>query len=215
MSATKPLMRKRKHWRDELNEWTSPVLANLLWVLVSIPLLTIPLALSGLMAVMYHWVRSRRVDVWTMFFNTIRQTWMKCYLLALIDLVIGGFIVLNLLIILQMETNNIIGRISLGATLLSLFIFIVANVPAWVLVAVWNAPFRQIIKVAVKLVFINPIWAILTGLGFIAPFAFTLILPTAVLVTLTGAVAAAIAARGTDYLIRPHLPNNQMDLIDI
>jgi len=213
MSATKSPM--RNHWRDELNVWTSPVLANMLWVLVSIPLLTLPLALSGLLGTMYHWTRSRRVDVWTLFLMTIRKTWKKCYLLALVDLVVGGFIVLNLLIILQMDTTAILPRVSLGATLLSLFVFLVANVPAWVLVAVWDASFRQIITAAVKLVFLNPFWTLLTGLGFIAPVGLSLLLPQAVFITLTGAIAGGLAARGTDYLMRSYLPDGQMTLIDV
>jgi len=213
MSATNEPM--RTHWRDQLDYWTSPVLANMLWVLGSILVLTMPLALVGLLATMYHWTKYRRTDVFAIFLKTIRETWRKAYFLALVDVVIGGVIVLNLLLFLQMDTTALLPRLSLGATLLTIFVFVMANVPAWTLVAVWDAPFKQIIRTAVQLVFINPFWAIVTGVCFVLPLLFALVLPVAFFITLTGALAGAVAARGTDHLLDTSLPDNPITLNDV
>ncbi|MGJ3237133.1 MAG: DUF624 domain-containing protein [Anaerolineae bacterium] len=205
----------RRHWRDEFDVWSSPILANLLWILVSIPLLTMPLALVGLLAVMFHWVDDRRTQVFSIFFNTIRQTWHKCYMLLALDLLVGGFLILNVLIFLEMDITQWLPRISLGATIFTLFIFLMANILAWVLIAVWDAPFKRIVTFAIRLVFVNPFWTVITGGCAILPFLFSLVLPAAVFVTVTGALAAAIAARGTHYLMRTYLPESQYTLLDV
>ena len=155
------------------------------------------------------------LHIFKIFFTTIRKTWYKCYLLALIDVVVGGFILLNLYIFFQMDTNALLPRLSFGVTLLTLFIFVVANVPAWVLVAVWDVPLKRIISFSVQLVFINPFWTSVTGICFALPFLFALTLPAAFFVTIVGAVSGAIAAYGTSYLMRTYLPDPQMNLIDI
>ena len=203
------------HWRDDLDVWVSPVLANLIWVMLSIPIITMPLAFVGLLAVMFHWMRDRRTQVFSIYFNTIKQTWRKAYALALVDVLVGGFLLLNISIFLQMDMSQWLPRISLGATVFALAIFLVANVVAWVLVAVWDAPLKLIIRRAIELVFINPFWTVIMALCFYVPFAFSLVLPVAVFMTVMGALAGAIASHGTRYLMTQYLSSSQMNLLKV
>ena len=202
-------------WLEEFDVWSSPILANMLWVLFSIPVLTMPLALSGLLAVMYHWVNDRHTQVFSIFFNTIRKTWRKSYLLAFLDLIVGGFLCINLLLTLSMDLTMFLPRLSLAATGFSLSFFIIANVPAWVMVAVWDVPLKRTIIFSVQLVFANTIWMMAMGICFMLPFLFSLMLPAAVFITATGAIAAAVACYGTTHLMQQYLPKNQIALIDV
>src|SRR5690606_14266901 len=102
--------------RDDLEVWSSPVLANMLWVLLSIPLITMPLAFVGLLATMFHWMDDRNTRVFTHFFGTIRQTWHKAYAILLLDILVGAFLYSNLLIIQAMDSSNIFALLSAGVT---------------------------------------------------------------------------------------------------
>jgi uncharacterized membrane protein YesL len=208
-------MKLKKGWRDDLDTWASPVFANMLWVLLSIPVLTMPLALAGLLAVMFHWSDDRRTQVFSIFFGTIRRVWIKCYLLFALDLVVGGFIALNALVFTRMELTNVLALLSLSATLFTTVVFLAFNVPAWVLVSTWNAPLNKILPFCLRLVFAQPFWTIALGIAFVLPFMISLTLPVAVFIVLTGAVSACIACRGTTSLVKKYIPREEFNLLDV
>jgi uncharacterized membrane protein YesL len=210
-------MKLKQGWRDNLDTWANPVFANMLWVLLSIPILTMPLALVGLLAVMFHWIDDRRTQVLSIFFGTIRRVWIKAYILFALDLVGGGFIYLNTLIFTQMELTNILALLSLSATLFTMIVFVAFNIPAWVMVATWDAPLNRILPFCIRLVFAQPFWTILLGIVFVLPFAITLLwmLPTALFITVIGAIAAYIACRGTVFLVQKYIPRDEFKLLDV
>jgi uncharacterized membrane protein YesL len=210
-------MKLKSGWRSDLDTWVSPVFANMLWVLLSIFIITMPLALVGLLAVMFHWIDDRRTQVFSIFFGTIRRVWVKAYLLFALDLVIGGFIALNALIFTRMELalTNPLALLSLSATLFTTIIFVAFNVPAWTMVATWDAPLNKILPFCIRLVFAQPFWTIALGIAFVLPFVISLMLPVAVFIVLTGAVAAYIAGRGTMFLVQKYIPRDEFKLIDV
>ncbi len=205
----------KKQWRDDLDTWASPIMTNLLWVLFCMPLITIPLALAGLFACMYHWMDDRRTQVFSIFFGTIRKVWLKAYMLFVLDLLIGGFLVFNFLIFMQMELNPL-SLISLGTTLISTVIFLAANIPAWVLLAVWDVPFKQTVTLSIKLVILQPFWTIAMVVIFVILTALTLLVfPAAVLVTVTGAFAGYIASFGTKHIVSQYINGSEFQLLDV
>ncbi|MEO8393584.1 MAG: DUF624 domain-containing protein [Chloroflexota bacterium] len=53
---------------DLLDKAGTFVLANLFWVLLSIPIVTLPIATAGLFATMSFWVRGKSPEVFRNFF---------------------------------------------------------------------------------------------------------------------------------------------------
>ncbi|MEQ8674863.1 MAG: DUF624 domain-containing protein [Aggregatilineales bacterium] len=200
-------------FRDDLEVWSSPVLANMLWIMLCLLVITIPLAFVGLLATMFHWMDDRNTRVFTIFFSAIRQTWQKAYAVALMDILIVSFLYFNLLIIQAMDSSDILVFLSRGVTLITLVIFLMVNVYIWVLVAIWDVPLKQILKFSIQLVFAQPIWSFVTCLGFIATFVFSTILPSAAFIICVGAIAAYVACRGTWFVVTKYVPADQFALI--
>lgn len=191
----------RTHWLDDLNRWSTPVMANLLWVVLSIPVLTIPLALVGLLAVMFRWMDERDAPLFTVFFGTIRRTWHKCYLVATLDLLLGGLVYFNLLMFQVMDMSDILAFLSRSVTFYFAVLLIIFNVYVWTLLAVWDKPLKHILKFSLQLLFAQPLWSIVIAIAVISPPIVSTIMPAAVWVTVTGAISAYIACRGTWFVV--------------
>lgn len=203
----------KKHWREDFDIWASPVLANMLWLMFSVFVITVPLGIVGIIAVMFHWMDDRRTQVFSIFFSTIRQVWLKSYLLLILNVLVGGFLLFNLHIISQMPLTDPLAILSLGTTLVISVVFLSICVPAWVLVATWDAPLKSILIFSVQLVFAHPLWMVGSMIAFVSVFVVSLILPAAVFITVTGAIAAYIACWRTFTLVYKY--NNNFQLIDI
>jgi uncharacterized membrane protein YesL len=195
----------RTHWLDDFNRWSTPVLANLLWVVLSIPVVTIPLALVGLLAVMFRWMDERDTALFTVFFGTIRRNWRKSYLVALLDILLGSLVYFNLLVFQVMDMNNVLAFLSRSVTFYFAILLIIYNVYVWTLLAVWDKPLKHILKFSLQLLFTQPLWSILIAVAVITPPIVSTIMPTAVWVTLTGAVSAYIACRGTWFIVTKYI----------
>src|SRR5512143_1135267 len=98
-------------WWDRIS---SVVLPNLLWIFVSLPLVTIPVATAGLFAAISPLVRHKPVEALHSFFGGVRQYWLKSTLIGLADLVVGGLAVLNLSVFARMDTSSPLTWLSLS-----------------------------------------------------------------------------------------------------
>ncbi|HEX2907050.1 MAG TPA: YesL family protein, partial [Phototrophicaceae bacterium] len=63
-------------FREHLDKWSMFILANLLWALLSIPLITFPAATAGLFATMSRWVRGKPPELFQEFFGGMRRYWL-------------------------------------------------------------------------------------------------------------------------------------------
>jgi uncharacterized membrane protein YesL len=203
----------KKDLRDDLEIWSSPILANMLWIILSIPMITVPLAFVGLLATMFHWMDDRNTRVFTIFFGTIRRTWHKAYAVVLLDLLIGGFLYFNLLMFQVMDMTDVLAFLSRSLTFISGVVFLLVNIHLWVLIAIWDVPLKRILTFSVQLVFAQPHWSIATCVGFISTFIFATIMPSAVFIVCIGAIAAYIACRGTWFVVRKYIPEDQFEFI--
>lgn len=206
--------RKNQFW-DTVDIWTSPVFANLLWIVFSLLVLTLPLGLVGLIATIFHWGENRRTQVFSIFFGTIRRVWLKAYLLFALDLLIFGLLFFNLFIFQMMNMADVLAFLSRSVTLLVGIIFLAVNIPAWVLVATWDAPLKQILKTSLRLVFAEPLGVLLLLIAVIVPIFSSLYLPAVVLVFITGAVVAYIAYKGSYHLLAKYLAPSELAQIEI
>lgn len=204
-----------KHWLDELDRWSTPIIANLLWIFLSALIITLPLAVLGLLGVMYRWMEGQNSRLFTSFWGTIRRNWWKAYLLALIDIAIGSLIYVNLMIFQMMDMSNIFAYISRGATGFIALMLIVVNFYAWTLIAVWDAPFKVILKFSIQLVFAQPLWTLLLALLVLFIILLSALLPIAFLMVLTGALVAYVICRGTRFVAGKYIPAGQFTVIDL
>ncbi len=208
-------MRMKSNWLDGLDHWSTPIMANILWALLTAMVITFPVALVGLLGVMFRWATKRSPEVFSVFFGTIRRTWYKAYLAAGLDILGGGFVLLNLRIFELMGTNNVLVYFSRGVTLSVALLLMLINVYLWTLIAVWDAPFRRLLKLSVQLVFAQPLWTagIVVGCGLVVVA--SIMLPIAVVIVGSGAVMGYILSRGMWTVVTRYVLPSEAPLIDL
>jgi uncharacterized membrane protein YesL len=203
-------------WLDEANYWSTPIMANLLWVALSVPIVTLPLAVVGLLGVMFRWMVNDSTQVFSIFFITIRRTWLKCYVIALVDVAICGFLYMNLSIFQVMDMTNVLAFMSRSVTLFVAIVFLCVNVYVWTLLSVWDVPLKLVVKTSIQLVFAQPIWTVGIALAVVLPLVFsTTYVPRFVLITFIGALIGYFASKGTWFILRKYLSADQFKWIDL
>jgi uncharacterized membrane protein YesL len=190
-------------------------MANVLWALGSALVVTMPLALVGLLGVMFHWATDRNPQVFSVFFGTIRRTWYKAYLAAALDLALGALVLLDLRIFELMDTGEILSFLSRSITLSVAILLVLINIYLWTLIAIWDAPFGRLLKLSIQLVFAQPLWTLAIGIGCAAVLIFSTFLPTAIFVVATGAVVGFIACRGMWFVVTKYVLPGDVPLIDL
>src|SRR5258708_35686948 len=126
-----------------LEKWASFVLANLLWSIFVIPVVTIPAATAGLFSVMSKRVRGQQHELFAEFFGSMRRLWLKATIVALVDLLLGGLLVVNLSIFPMMSANDVLGIISRSVTLFVGLLAVLVNLYVWSLMVMIEQPLRQ------------------------------------------------------------------------
>ena len=194
-------------WLDQLDKWLTPVMANLLWVALSLPLITLPAATAALFATMFYWMYGKQPEMFSQFFVTMRRCWLRSSLVVVLDLLVCGLIVVNLLIFQMMDMTHVLAFLSRSATVFVGLLLVLVNVYVWPLLAVWDVPLRQILSFALQLVFAHPLWSIGVALATLVPpiIASVLLLPAAVMLFGGVSCSAYIACWGTWQVARRYL----------
>jgi uncharacterized membrane protein YesL len=195
---------------DFLDKVATFVLANLFWVLLSIPLVTLPIATAGLFATMSLWVRGKSPEVFRDFFRGARQFWLKASLTGLIDTLIAGVIVLNLSIFRLMNSSQFLSVLSQSATLFVALTTITVNLYLWPLMVTFNElSLSRLIITSTKLVFAYPIWSLFMFILAALPFAINLLLPAGMLVLASFSSAALLVNWGAWRIIQRYVPEEE------
>jgi uncharacterized membrane protein YesL len=146
---------------EALQKVSSFILANLLWILLSIPVVTFPAATAGLFATLGPWVRGKSASVFPNFFEGMQRHWVKSVLVAAVDLGIGGLVGGNLLILYSMNLPRIPAILSLSATVTVALLAILVNIYIWPSMVMFETSFRQLVGNSIRLVVRHPWWSIL------------------------------------------------------
>lgn len=207
------LRRFRQNERDELFEhveaWTTFVLANILWSIVSIPLITMPAATAGLFSVLSKRARGQPVDLFHEFFGTMRRLWLKATLIMLLNLLLGGLLTLNLSIFPRMEMSDPLAFLARSVTLFGGLMLVLTNFYVWSLMVLVDLPLKQLIEAALKLVFMYPIGSLGLLAATAIPIVFSLLLPQGIFLLATVAGCVLIICLGTWRVIRRHLSESE------
>ncbi len=190
-------------------------MANLLWALLTVMVITFPVALVGLFGVMFRWAIGKDPEIFSVFFSTIRRTWKKAYLAAVLDILVGGLVLFNFRIFTLMDASDLLVYVSRGATFSIALLLILINLYLWTLIAVWDAPFRRLLKLSIQLVFAQPLWTAAIFIGCLVVVIASIILPIAFVIAVSGAIIGYIAGRGTWIVVTKYVLPSEVPLIDL
>ncbi len=114
-----------------------------------------------------------------------------------------------------MGTSDVLAYFSRGVTFSVAILLVLINVYLWTLIAVWDAPFRRLLKLSVQLVFAQPLWTVGIVIGCGLVVVASIILPIAVIIVLSGAVMGYILSRGTWIVVTKYVLPSEVPLIDL
>ncbi|MBC7813085.1 MAG: DUF624 domain-containing protein [Burkholderiales bacterium] len=167
---------------DRLDRASSLILANLLWAVLSIPLVTLPAATAGLFATVAPLARGGHAEVFRDFFGGMRLYWKKATVIGLIDVLIGAWIAFNVLIFQRMDIAQPLTLLSQSTTLFVALAALMVNLYLWPLLVTFDQPLRSLLANALRLTFAHPAWSIgMLAVALVLIF-LSLFLPSAFLV---------------------------------
>lgn len=190
-----------------IEAWTTFILSNIVWFIVSIPLVTLPAATVGLFAYMSARVRGRQPDFFRTYFGAVRQHWRKATVIGVIDVVIGGLVILNLSIFPRMDmTADPFAFVARSMTIFVAAAALMLNLYVWSLIVLLeDASLKTLVENAAALVFTHPLWSLGVLIVSPLPTLISLLLPQGIFALATISLTVLIVTMGTWRVIRQHL----------
>lgn len=193
-------------WADRAGTF---ILANLLWVLLSLPIITIPLATVGLFATLAPWGRGKPSEVFRAFFSGIREHWRQAMSIGVIDLLLGGLIVVNFSIFQLMNMSQAVALLSQSITIFVGFVLVAVNLYVWPLLVTFDLPLRDLLSTALNLVFVHPLASIGMLLVVLAIMLGSTLLPAMFLLLASISVCALFISWGVWRVVRGHIAEDE------
>lgn len=189
-----------------LNTVTNFVLFNLLWVVGSLLIVTIPAVTAALFASVAPWARGQSIDApLHTFWHAIRRYWQKATVLGVIDLLLGGLIGLNLYFIWQGGFESVLAFPAFVVTSLFGLFLIVANAYLWPLLVTLDQPLRSWLKNGLRLSVAHLFWGIWVAVMGMTPLVVSVILPRILFLILSFAAAALLIYWGAWRVMKRYL----------
>lgn len=190
---------------DQINKWSTFVLANLLWAVLSIPLITLPAATAGLFNIMSLWVRGKSPNLFMDFLDGMRRCWRTSTLVALLDVLIGGLLVLNFSIFPVMDMHNPLAFLSRSVSLFVGLTLALVNLYAWPLLVLFDLPLPRLLAVSLKMGAEHLLISVGLLLLVLLPVVVSLWLPAAALLFVTFSCSIFIWNWGAWRVIRRYV----------
>ncbi len=203
---------ERAELAEHAEKWASFVMANILWAILSIPLVTLPAATAGLFAYMSARARGYQPDLFPTFLGGMRQHWRKATVIALLDALIGGLVIANALIFPHMDfTRDPVAFLARSVTIFVGLALLMINLYAWpLLVLLDTLTLLETITSSAALVFAHPFWSVGVLIVVALPVLISLLLPQGIFVLATASICALLTCMGTWRAIRQHLTPEQL-----
>lgn len=189
------------------------VLANLLWVFASLPLVTMPAATAGLFAVLAPWVRGKHTEPFSTFFEAFRTRWRKSMVIFVADLMVVGLIGANFSIFGRMDAAQSLTpltRFSQGMTLFVGIVALMINLYLWPLLVTFDLSLRQLLDTAVRMAFGHALWSLALAVLALLPFVVSLLLPAMFGLIGTFAACALVINWGAWRVIRRYVASESL-----
>lgn len=195
---------------EVLQKVSSFILANLLWILFAIPIITIPAATAGLFATFGPWMRGKSASVFPDFFEGMKHYWVKAVLVTAIDVVIGGLSGLNLLIISSTEMPPFLAMLSLSVTLGIALFTIMVNIYLWPSMVLFELPFRRLVIYSMALATRHPWWSLLLVAIIMLIVGASAVVPQFFLLLVTFSGCALVMCWGQWRVARQHIEADEL-----
>ena len=128
---------------------------NLVYFLISVPLITNGLACAGIT----HVVRNTALDKHSFglsdFFETIKKNWKQALAVGIINIIITAAMIFNFLFFYHYDGNKILGTVGLGLSLFVAFTYTIMKFYIWTLMITFNMTVSTLFKNSFKFVFIS------------------------------------------------------------
>lgn len=143
---------------------------NLVYFIISIPLITSGLANAGLTNVTRNIARDKHSFGLSDFFETVKKNWKQSLIAGIINIIITVFLVFSASFYYH-NSNGLLNTIGLGVSLCIAFIFLVMNFYIWTMIITFKLSLKQIYRNSFKFVFINMKMNLLCGIILLAVYA--------------------------------------------
>jgi len=193
-------------WADRAGTF---ILANLLWVLLSLPIITIPLAMVGLFATLAPWGRGESSEVFREFFSGVREHWRQAMFIGVIDLLLGGLIAVNFSIFQLMNMSQPVALLSQSINVFVGFVLVAVNLYIWPMLVTFDLPLRDLLSTALRLVFAHPFASVGMLLVVLAILLGSTLLPAMFLLLASVSACALFISWGTWRVVRGYIAEDE------
>ena len=198
-------------WMELAQTASTFVLLNMLWLFCSLLIITMPAATAALFATIAPWGRGQSPsEPLANFFVAMKQYGLRATAVFLLNLLIAGTVILNLLILRQMGIGQIIATMALIVTVLVALVLVLANIYLWPLLVTLDSSLLDLLKNALKLALAHPIWGVFVAGTAVIPLLVSLLLPQAFFIAITFAATALIIYAGAWRIIRRYLDEKEI-----
>lgn len=198
-------------WMELAQTASTFVLLNMLWLFCSLLIITMPAATAALFATIAPWGRGQSPsEPLAKFFVAMKQYGLRATAVFLLNLLIAGAVILNLLILRQMGIGQIIATMALIVTVLVALVLVLANIYLWPLLVTLDSSLLDLLKNALKLAIAHPIWGVFVAGTAVIPLLVSLLLPQAFFIAITFAATALIIYAGAWRVIRRYLDEKEI-----
>ena len=109
-------------WELYFRKFFKLIEANLLYILFSLPLVTTGLAEVGLTYITRNYAREKHAFLWGDFIDTIKKNWKQALPIGLINAIVHGVLVIDIIYYLNLDTAATVTQVLLGAAAILLFL---------------------------------------------------------------------------------------------
>lgn len=193
---------------------------NLVYILLSIPLITAGLSSCGLTHVARNTARDKHSFGLSDFFETIKKNWRQALSSGIINVIITVVMVIifNFYNESYSQTGNKMSLVGLGLSLSMALIFLIMKFYLWTLMITFNLTLKQIYKNSFKFVFINLKNNLLCGISLLAVYAVyiaVLFIPNLIVWTIAAVLAIctlpAFRFLLIQYFVFPSIKKHMID----
>jgi len=195
---------------DILDRISGFALANLFWVLLSLPVVTMPAATAGLFATTSPWARGKTGELFHDFFEGMRQCWRKSTLVVLGDLALGGLVLVNLSIFRLMDLPQPLILLSQGVTLFVGLAMLLVNLYLWPLMVLFDLPVSALLSASLHMAFTYPWRSFLLLVAALVPVLFGLVLPAAIVIMVSFSACSLFINWGAWQVIRRYVAAEEL-----
>ena len=160
-----------------LEQVSTFVLANILWMLLAALIIPLPAATAGLFQCLMPLARSENTSFFNDFFTGMRRHWLRATLIVLIDVAVGFIVFANLTILSAPDFPLVVGWLVRGVTLFIGLTVLLTNFYVWPLLVMTELSFKELWRMAFQVAFVHLWWSFALLLMAAVPLVLASILP--------------------------------------